>query len=89
MIVNIRSQLPQPDSTETVSGKPGAVQYESLINRVGQFRARGVIIDRVLANAFTSEGAGMCKSFGLREVGPHKKDGIIFEGRLSEHPRFT
>jgi hypothetical protein len=32
---------------------------------------------------------GLCKSFGLREVCPHKDDGKIYEGRLSDHPRFS
>jgi DNA-binding winged helix-turn-helix (wHTH) protein len=63
--------------------------YEALINRVIDLRAKGIVIDRVLANAFTPEGVGLCRSFGLRKVGPHKRDGVIYEGRLSDHPRFS
>ena len=63
--------------------------YESLMNRIFELRAKGIVIDRIIANAFTSEGVSMCRSFGLTEVGPHKEEGIIFEGRLSEHPRFA
>ena len=62
--------------------------YEALINRVTELRAKGILIDRVLANAFTPEGIGLCRSFGLKKVCDHKRDGVIYEGRLNEHPRF-
>jgi DNA-binding winged helix-turn-helix (wHTH) protein len=63
--------------------------YESFINRAAELRSKGIEIDRVCTNAFTPEGVSLCRSFGLREVCQHKTDGVIYEGRLSEHPRFS
>jgi hypothetical protein len=57
---------------------------DSLFDVLFQLAKDGIFLDQVCANAFTLSGDSMCKSFGLKCVGPHLEKGNIYCSTVSE-----
>jgi hypothetical protein len=57
---------------------------DSLFDVFFQLAKDGILLDQVCANAFTPSGDSMCKSFGLKFVGPHLEKGNMYCSTVSE-----
>lgn len=57
---------------------------DAFLDRLEELADVGIYIRRICANAFTPEGVGLCRSLGMRLLGPHLRSGLMFELDLRE-----
>lgn len=60
--------------------KEGMLVFDSLLMTMERLAEGGFFFGEVCANAYTPDGAALCKNFSLTEVGGHRAKGRIWSG---------
>lgn len=57
---------------------------DAFLDRLEDLASVGIHIRRICANAFTPEGVGLCKTFGMKLLQTHRRLGLMFELDLKD-----
>jgi hypothetical protein len=50
--------------------------------KADSLRERGIVVEELASVVWTDEGCQICKALGMRHLGPHRRKGDVYYGRL-------
>lgn len=57
---------------------------DAFVERLEELASIGIYVRTICANAFTPEGVGLCKSFGMQYLRPHQRLGLMYQLDVQE-----